>query len=145
MSNAMTDGAIYANGRTWAEHHAWIEAMNDDEKAILHCPVGHRYTLVMISEAKRMLLMDLSAEHRLRFLEFLDRCTDIFAADAIAQIKPMCDEAYEMVKEARKLGARKALDVLARCEVFNAFVALNPSLLAAIKMTSGRYHQRRSA
>ncbi len=33
-----------------------------------------------------------------------------------------------------KLGAKKALDVLARWEVFNAIVALSPSILVAIKM-----------
>jgi hypothetical protein len=143
MSNAMTDGGIYANGRTHAEHCAWLDSLNDDETAIVHTPVGHRYTLVIISEAKRMCLMDLSAEHRLRFLEFLDRCTDIFAADAIAQIKPMCDEAYEMVKEARKLGPGKSLAVLARLEIFNAFVALNPSILTAIEIPR-RYHNSKS-
>jgi hypothetical protein len=143
MSNAVTDGGIYANGRTYAEHHAWIEAMNDDEKAILYCPVGHRWTLVVISEAKRFLSMDISAEHRLRFLEFLDGCAGNFlTAQAISIIEPMCDEAFEMVKEARKLGAKKALDIFARWEVFNAFIALNPSLLTSIKMPRNHDYRR---
>jgi hypothetical protein len=145
MSNAVTDGGIYANGRTYAEHCAWLDSLNDDETAIVHTPVGHRYMLVVISEAKRMLLMDLPAEHRLKFLEHLDRRTDTFTADVIAQIQPMCDEAYEMVKEARKLGPGKSLDILARWEVFNAFVALNPSLLTAIKMRRNYNNSRRVA
>jgi hypothetical protein len=92
-----------------------------------------------------LLVMDLSAEHRLRFLEFLDRCTDNFlTAEAIAAVEPMCDQAYEMVKEARKLGPSKALDVFARWEVFNAFIALNPGLLTAIKMPRS-YNSRRSS
>jgi hypothetical protein len=100
---------------------------------------------VIISETKRWLAHELSAAHRLRFLEFLDSCTDNFlTAEAIATTEPMCDEAYEMVKEARKLGAHKALDVFARWEVFSAFIALNPSLLTAIKMPRA-YHHRRSA
>jgi hypothetical protein len=121
------------------ERHAWLDSLNNDESAIVHTPVGHRYTLVIISELKRILLQPLAAEHRLRFLEFLDSQTDHFlTAEAIAAVKPMCDEAYEMVKEARKLGAAKSLDVFARWEVFNAFVALNPSILAAIKMSTYR-------
>src|SRR5260221_7092564 len=99
------------------ERHAWLDSLNDDETAIVHTPVGHRWTLVVISETKRLLLMELSAAHRLRFLEFLDHCTDTFlTTEAIAAIEPICDEAYEMVTEARKLGAAKALDVFARWE-----------------------------
>jgi len=121
------------------ERIAWLDSLNDDESVIVHVPVGHRYTIVIISEIKRMLLHDLSAAHRLRFLEFLDSHTDmVLTAEAIAAVEPMCDEAFELVKEARKLGAAKALDVFARWEVFNAFVALNPSLLSAIKLSSCR-------
>jgi hypothetical protein len=121
------------------ERGAWLDSLNDDETAIAHTPAGHRWTLVVISETKRLLLMDLSAAHRLRFLEFLDHCTGTFlTAEAVSIIDPMCDEAYEMVEEARRLGAAKALDVFARWEVFNAFVALNPSLLSAIKICNNR-------
>jgi hypothetical protein len=129
------------------ERIAWLNSLNADEDAIAHTPVGHRYSLVLISETKRFLEHELSAAHRLKFLEFLDSCTDNFLkAEAIALVEPMCDEAYQMVKEARKLGAAKALDVFARWEIFNAFVALNPSLLTAIKMSSGSsYGFRRSA
>jgi hypothetical protein len=128
------------------ERCAWLDSLNDDESAIVHTPVGHRWTLVVISEIKRMLLGNIPTEHRLRFLEFLDRCTDTFlTAEAAAGIEPMCDEAYEMVKEARKLGAGKALDVFAKWEVFNAFIALNPSMLAALKMPSPNGYRRRSA
>jgi len=133
----ITDEQIH--GQSSEERHAWLDSLNADESAIVHTPVGHRYTLVIISETKRLLAMDLSAAHRLRFLEFLDSCTDNFlTAEAVAIVEPMCDEAYEMVKEARKLGASKALDVLARWEVFNAFVVLNPSLLRAIKISKNR-------
>ena len=121
------------------ERIAWLDSLNGDESAIVHTPVGHRYTIVIISEIKRRLLQPLSAAHRLRFLEFLDSHTDlVLTAEAIAAIEPMCDEALEMVEEARKLGAAKALDVFARWEVFNAFVALNPSILTAIKMSTSR-------
>jgi hypothetical protein len=143
MNNAAADSEIYTNGRTYAEHCAWIESMTDDEKEILYCPVGHRATFVMISIIKRWLQLDLEAEYRLKFLEFLDRRSNDFTREAIAQIEPMCDEAHEIYKEAMKLGAKKALDVLGRCEVFSAFIALNPSILTAIKMPR-RYHNTRS-
>jgi hypothetical protein len=127
------------------ERGAWLASLNDDESAIVHTPIGYRYTFVIISEAKRLLAHELPTADRLRFLEFLDSCADkSLTTEAIAAIEPMCDEAYEMVKEARKLGAGKALDVFARWEVFNAFVALNPSLLTAIKMPRS-YNSRRSA
>jgi len=124
------------------ERGAWLDSLNADENAIVYTPDGHRWALVVISEIKRLLSMNLSAEHRLRFLEFLDNCTDNFlTAESISIIEPICDEAYEMLKETRKLGAKKSLDVLAHWEVFNAFVALNPSILTAIKM---RAQMRRS-
>jgi hypothetical protein len=144
MSNATTDGGIYANGRTYAEHHAWIESMTDDEKAILYCPVGHRYTLVFVSLVKRLLAAEMEPAYRLRFLEWLDKCAaNWLTPETIAALHPMCDDGYEMVREAQKLGASKMFDVFARWEVFNAFVALNPSILTAIEMPR-RYHNSRS-
>jgi hypothetical protein len=123
------------------ERSEWLQSLSDDEALVAYTPVGYRYTLVVLSEAKRSLLADLPPEYRLKILEHLDRRTDTFTAEAIAQIEPMCDEAYEIFKEAQKLGASKALDVFARWEVFNAFAALNPSLLTAIEMSGGREHQ----
>jgi hypothetical protein len=134
MNNAITDGGIYANGRTYAEHCAWIDAMSPDEKLILYSPVGNRYTLVLISEAKRALTAELPVELRLRFLEFLDSLPDVWPAEIIASIAPMCDAAAEIMHEARKLGPQKAFDKCAEWDVFNAFVALNPSLLEALRM-----------
>jgi hypothetical protein len=137
MNNAAVDTDIYHNGRTYAEHCAWIDAMSEDEKAILCTPVGHRYTLVYISLVKRLLAAELSPAYRIRFLEWLDRCGDSWLTpDKIATVAPMDDNGYEMLCEATKLGAKKALDTVATCDVFNAFVALNPTLLTAIKMIS---------
>jgi hypothetical protein len=125
------------------ERSAWLASLNEDENAIVHCAVGHRWTLVVISETKRLLSMNLPAEHRLRFLEFLDGCTDNFlTVEAISLIEPICDEGYGMLRETRKLGAGKSLDVIARWEVFNAFIALNPSLLTAIKMPRNHNNSR---
>jgi hypothetical protein len=67
--------------------------------------------------------------------EYLEKFTDAWlTAKAVAMIEPMRDDGYEIVKEARKLGCQKAFDPFAKHEVFSAFVALNPSLMAAITL-----------
>src|SRR5260370_38083653 len=92
------------------ERIAWLDSLNDDESTIVHTPVGHRYTIVIISEIKRRLLQPLSAVHRLRFLEFLASHTDlVLTAEAIAAVEPVSGDALAMVQTARKLRAAKAL------------------------------------
>jgi hypothetical protein len=117
------------------ERSAWLASLNEDESAIVHTPDGHKYTLVFVSLVKRLLVDEMEPAYRLRFLEWLDKCADTWLRpDMVAVIEPMCADGYEMVREAQKLGAGKMFDVFARWEVFNAFVALNPSILAAIKL-----------
>jgi hypothetical protein len=53
----------------------------------------------------------------------------------------MPDEGREIIQEARKLGKGKWLDVVARWEVF-ALVAINPSMLRALKMPRPRRYTR---
>ena len=135
MSNAITDGEIYCDGRTYAGHCAWLDSLNADQNLIVHAPVGHRYTLIVISELKRMLTAEtLPTVARLRFLEFLADLSDVWPPEIIASIEPMCDAGAEIVREAQKLGASKALDKYAEWDVFNAFCALNSSLLEALRM-----------
>ncbi|MEH2570252.1 hypothetical protein [Bradyrhizobium sp. AZCC 2289] len=99
-------------------------------------PMGHRYTLVVISIAKRYLACEIDDFYRLKFLEFLDkwaRDDNWLTVDMIAAIEPVCDNGYEIVCEAQKLGAKKSLDVYA--EVFPTFAVLNPSLITALKLS----------
>lgn len=114
-------------------HQAWIDGMSEDEKIILHTPVGYRYVLVSLAEVKWFLSTEMPAEYRLKFLEFIDSHADMFTPEAIAAVDPMPAEGREMIKEARKLG-RKWLDVVARWEVFNAFISLNPSMMTALRL-----------
>jgi hypothetical protein len=95
--------------------------------------IGHRYTAVIISHAKRMLTFeDCPAEFRLQVLQYFDKWVDThLTAERIALIEPMCAEGETLFNEVRKVGYPKVFDVLARPDVFNAFVALNPSLLGA--------------
>lgn len=121
------------------ERHAWIDSLNEDETAILHCAIGHRYTLVFISLVKHLLAQDLPTDYRLKYLQWLDRRNERWEQPhIIAMIEPMCEDGYQLLRETVKLGPKKYFDVIASWEVFNAFVALNPSLLSAIKMASGR-------
>ena len=95
------------------------------------------YTLVCISIMKRYLAEEIDNLYRLKFLEYLDRWSiddsNWLTAGAIATIEPICDKGYEIVREAQKLGPKKSLDVYA--DVFATFVVLNPSLLAALKLS----------
>jgi hypothetical protein len=126
------------------EHRAWLDSLQGDEKEIVYCPEGHRSTLVLVSVVKRFLAAELETSWRLQFLEWLEKIgNNWITAPSVAVIEPMCDGGYEMVCEAQKLGAKKSLDVYGRYEVFSAFVALNPSILTAIKMPRA-YHYRRS-
>jgi hypothetical protein len=129
-----------------AERHAWIDSLNEDESEVLHCPVAHRYTLVFVSLVQQLLAQDLPAYYRLKYLQWLDqRDQSWLSREIIAAIDPMCDDGYGLLRETMKLGPKKGFDTIASWEVFNAFVALNPSLLTSIKMSSVRNHQRRSA
>jgi hypothetical protein len=123
-----------------AERSAWIESLSEDESAILYCSIGHRYTLVFVALVKHMLAMDIPPNYRLEYLGWLDRRDEAWLSpQIIAAIEPMCEDGYELLREAMKLGHKKGFDTIASWEVFNAFVALNPSLLTAIKMASNRY------
>jgi hypothetical protein len=116
------------------QRDAWMASLTEDESVILRAPPGHRYTLAAISEVKWFLAQKIPDDYRLRFLEFLERHADLFSVAAIAQLEPMPDEGREIIREARKLGKGKWLDVVARWEVFGALVAINPSLLAALRL-----------
>lgn len=106
------------------------------------CPKGHRYTLVMISLTKRVLAEQMPASYRVQFLDHLEKMgsqDQFITPDVISAVEPVCDKGYEMILEAQKLGAAKALDAYA--EFFPAFAALNPSLMASLKL-SPMYQER---
>jgi len=125
--------AIYHNGNTYDEHSAWLASLSADEALIVHSPIGYLYTLVFLSELKRILKSEMPTKYRLRFLEFIDSRSDEWPPEIIAILEPMCDAGAEIMAEAHKLG-KKQLDKIAEFEVFSAFAALNPSLLVALRM-----------
>jgi hypothetical protein len=100
------------------------------------CPFGHRYTLVLISLTKRLLAEEMPAAYRMQFLKHLEKMGAqdmLITADVIAAVEPVCDEGYEMIREAQELSTNKALDAYAK--FLPAFAALNPSLMAALKLS----------
>jgi len=105
---------------------------DEDIRTFLHdtcCPIGHMYTLVLISLTKRILKEEMPASYRLQFLEHLEKLRDNWlTADTVAAVEPVCDKGYEIIREVQKLGASKALDVYAKH--FKTFAGLNPSLIA---------------
>jgi hypothetical protein len=122
--------------------------LTDEQEIVAACtPRGHRYTLVLISIVKRSLEMEIPSDFRLKFLEHLDRMpakesgTTWLTAEMVAGVDPICNKAYEIVDEARKLGASKALDIYA--DQFPIFAGLNPSLMNALKQSPS--HTARSA
>jgi hypothetical protein len=115
-----------------AERAAWEASLSDDELVILNTSIGERCSLVFISLVKRMLAHEIDPAYRLRFLEWLEARHQ--TPDMIAAVNPMCDDGYNLLREAMKLGAKQALDVVSRLEVFTAFAALNPGMLTAIRM-----------
>jgi hypothetical protein len=79
------------------ERCAWIDSLNEDESAILYCPIGHRHTFVFVSLVKHLLALDFPATDRLKFLQWLDNphgspsCT---SPPIVAAIEPMCEDGY---------------------------------------------------
>jgi hypothetical protein len=123
---------------------AWLSSLQGDEKCIVHCSQTSKLLLVLASVLKRYLAGDIPTEYRFRFLQWLEKFEKLsdgwLTADAIAMIDPMCDDGYEIVTEARKLGGDsakerwpKAFAIFKKHEIFSAFVALNPSLLTVLR------------
>jgi hypothetical protein len=99
-------------------------------------PKGYKYTLVLASITKRVLQMQPPDEWKLQFLGHLEKMShgeQWLTAEMIAAVEPMDDKGEEIAREIRKVGPMKALDVYA--DTFTVFATLNPSLVAALKMS----------
>jgi hypothetical protein len=116
---------------------------NQDDVLISACPATSKVELVYVSMVKRLLAGELPANFRLRFLQWLDerdRQSEEWrnlriTSGMIAAIEPMCERAHgALMGEITKLGKFDRISAIGREDVFSAFVALNPSLLTAIRM-----------
>jgi hypothetical protein len=124
----------------------------EDEALISGCPLVSRVELVHVSHLKNILADDeLPATFRLKFLQWLDRRNrpggewgmPKITPEIVAAIDPMCESGCELLREAMKLGSPASINTVGREDVFCAFVALNPSLLTALRMARGQ--ERRAA
>jgi hypothetical protein len=136
MSNAITDGGIYANGRTHPEHCAWLDSLVGDEYRIVQMPCGHLFNLAEISLLKFVLLnVETSAYHRLRALDAI--ASTVFGPvteEAVATIEPCCETGRKMLAEIHSLPVEKQTQAFNKGDVFRLLARLNPSLLAALRL-----------
>jgi hypothetical protein len=131
----------YRDDMSAEEHSAWWDSLSDEQKMIAYVPSGYKHILLAIALTKRVLTTcKMKAGEKLQVLEKLNGLTDGYITpEMLAMIEPMSDTEYEMLNEARSLdqpddkAGRASFDVLTSPDVFEHFVRLNPSLLAAIK------------
>ena len=138
--NAVTHGGIYHNGRTFAEHCAWLDSLTGDEYRVVHMPIGHLMNLAMVADLKRGLVnFKLSAGDTLRFLEGISGCIyGPVTAEAIAAIEPLCDTGHAMLVEIHSLPIEKRSSAFQEGDVFRLLARLNPSLITALRLC--RWH-----
>jgi hypothetical protein len=136
MNNAAVDGSIYHNGRTDAEHVAWLDSLEGDERRLVFMPPGHLFNLAEISLLKRGLLkFDLPMDVKMRALETITGCAfGPVTSEAIAAIEPCCDVGAEMFKELHSLERSQQSRAFADGDVFRLLAKLNPSLLRALDL-----------
>jgi hypothetical protein len=111
----------------------------EDESLVVNLPSGHYYDFVLVSEIKRLLQEDMPLEFRARFLELLsNRARGLITMEAVAAVKPASDAAIAMLDALAHLSIEDKCKVMRRIEIFNAHIALNPSIINAIKLC--RHH-----
>jgi len=124
-----------------------------EENAVLHFPDGYRHTLLFIAYVKHILVnLEMKAGQRLQFLEWINgQTSQVIAAEMLEMIQPMSDTEMKMMHEARSLNRKDdpagsaSFDVLTSEEVFDDFLALNPSLLAAIMLHNKQWNRTSAA
>jgi hypothetical protein len=136
MSNAAIDGGIYANGRTHAEHCAWLDSLVGDAYRMVYMPIGHLFDLAIISELKYALLnVKMTAHERLKTLDVIARCVfGPVTEAAVAAIEPPCETGRKMLREIHSLPVGKQTSAFCEGDVFRLLAKLNPSLLAALRL-----------
>jgi hypothetical protein len=131
-------------GMSGEEARAWWATLSDEEKMVAYVPCGYQHLLLIIAYVKRTLVLcEMKAGERLHMLEWLNKQTDNYILpEMLAVIEPMSDAEMAMMHEARSLDQEgsdsKSFEILTSQKVFNSFLALNPSILAAIRLRERR-------
>jgi hypothetical protein len=119
------------------DHSAWQDSWNDDERMLAHCPPGYRQSLIEIAQIKRILLDEMPADLRLRFLETMnERVYGLLTIEAMQRVEPACDTAMKMLEEMNSLSRDDKWRLMRKWNVVAAFINLNPSILEAMKLFS---------
>jgi hypothetical protein len=131
-----TDVVIYHNGRTYAEHCAWLDSLVGDEYRMVYIPIGHLHSLATISHLKYMLLnFEMTAHERLKTFEVIALCTTgLITNEAVAAIEPCCETGRKMFQELHSLPIEKQTQAFHDGDVFRLLAKLNPSLLTALRL-----------
>jgi hypothetical protein len=127
---------VYANGRTYPEHSAWLDSLVGDEYRIVYLPIGHLYNLAKISHLKYMLLnLKMTAHERMKTLEIIHLCIDgSVTGESVAAIDPCCETGRKMFEELDSLPLEKRTTAFHDGDVFRLLAELNPSLLTALRI-----------
>jgi hypothetical protein len=136
MNTAATDGGIYHNGRTYAEHCVWLDSLTGDDYRIVYMPPGHLFTLAMVSTIKRGLLeWEMTADERLKLLEAIASSVNgSITAEAVEALEPCCDTGATMLAEINSLPIDGRTGAFIEGDVFHLLAKLNPSLLTALRL-----------
>jgi hypothetical protein len=130
------DTAIYHNGRTYAEHCAWLASLTGDEYRIVHMPIGHLFSMAIASLLKRFLLkFSTSIEVRQRILNCLaGMAYGPVTVDAISAIEAADDTGNEIIRTITSLPKGQQVMAFGDGDVFRLVARLNPSLIKAIRL-----------
>jgi hypothetical protein len=134
----LEDKAIYCNGRTHAEHCAWLDSLVGDEYRITCMPIGYLLDMAEISYFKRAVFMpEMPTGERLKCLDGVaSGVSGPVTEAAVAAIEPICDRGMQMLLEIFSLPGEKQTQAFARGDVFRILARLNPSLLTALRLCS---------
>ncbi len=119
-----------------------------DNETILHFPPGYRFNILFAAYLKYALQDESDPRKRLDTIEMIESLSGgEMPADAIKAIEPMPEVGIEIMHTAFQLdrdkgnvqgGCPEAYKVLTRCDVFDKLLQINPSLMTAITIYSGR-------
>jgi len=134
MIEAVTE--IYHNGRTHAEHCAWLDALTGDDYRIVHTPLGNLFEIALASAIKYHLLnTEMASGQRLQFLDGLAGMIGATVTEtAIAAIEPADPVGLDMMQAVNEVAIPEQIQTFRKGDVFRLMAQLNPSLLKALKL-----------
>ena len=136
MNTATGDAAIYAKGRTYTEHCAWLDSLTGHDWMMVNMPIGHLFNLAYVAYFKHALLtIRMTAAMQMKFLDAIaGMVRGPVTAEAIEVIAPACDTAVQMMNELHKVPRSEVTRTFRDGDVFRLLTKLNPSLLRALEL-----------